>query len=683
MFETLENRRLLTTIVNGPLVVDGTAANDTILITQSNNVITVKLNGAIETYYASSAGGGNWFNSYYAVTKIVVNGLGGNDVIKGETAISKPFEIRGGPGNDSIQGGSGNDMLYGGLGSSPTNISAESGQDTIDGGWGDDFIQASYYKAGKLYGSYRNDTIIGSNGDDTVYGGSGNDSISAGVGEDWLCGEAGNDTISGGDDSDVIDGGDDNDSINGGNGSDWLEGGAGWDTLKGDAGNDTLKGNAGGDRLLGGANVDTVSYESYSQNLIINVDIFSNDGPAGEFDEVGSDVEVIVGGSGNDQITAGAFASQLIGNGGADTLKGGAANDILTGGAGNDVLHGMGGNDALFGNDSDDNLFGGAGDDRLSGDAGSDTLVAIGGGGHDTLLGGAGDLDSFWMDAGGFETADVEPHEVDARAMHQVASFANGAGTEPNGEDLADPAVSDPSQDFYISTNPFAGNRLFGSTGPSRDDVRQAGLGTCWFLATLSAVADQNPNLIRQSVVELGDGSYAVMFFEDGDPKFYRVDSDLPVFSAGALAYAQPGQQGAMWVPIMEKAYAFHEGDGDYEEIEGGSSDTAYDDLGIANESIDVDDDNVLQTIADQLAAGRAVTIDTVSGDFTMGDTLVANHVYTVISVNVAAGTIRLRNPWGSDAGGGFVQGADDGYVNFSFDQAFRDLTEDFWVGFV
>jgi len=47
-----------------------------------------------------------------------------------------------------------------------------------------------------------------------------------------------------------------------------------------------------------------------------------------------------------------------------------------------------------------------------------------------------------------------------------------------------------------------------------------------------------------------------------------------------------------------------------------------------------------------------------------------SNDVYTVISVDLAANTITLRNPWGTDAGGaangGWVQGSDDGYITIT-----------------
>ena len=76
-----------------------------------------------------------------------------------------------------------------------------------------------------------------------------------------------------------------------------------------------------------------------------------------------------------------------------------------------------------------------------------------------------------------------------------------------------------------------------------------------------------------------------------------------------------------------------------------------------------------LSDIAGQLALGKAMTTGTDDGDFTLGDHVVLDHAYTVISVDLNANTITLRNPWGNDAGsaaGAWVQGANDGYVTFT-----------------
>jgi len=51
----------------------------------------------------------------------------------------------------------------------------------------------------------------------------------------------------------------------------------------------------------------------------------------------------------------------------------------------------------------------------------------------------------------------------------------------------------------------FSSQSLFASSGPSKDDIHQGGLGDCYFLAGLSAVAKTAPNVIQQSIVDLGD----------------------------------------------------------------------------------------------------------------------------------------------------------------------------------
>lgn len=83
----------------------------------------------------------------------------------------------------------------------------------------------------------------------------------------------------------------------------------------------------------------------------------ADDGAAGEGDNIGGDVEMVIGGSGADYITAGAVAATdviLIGGAGNDTLVGGGGNDDLCGGPGNDrlmpwIAGAGGGNDILAG----------------------------------------------------------------------------------------------------------------------------------------------------------------------------------------------------------------------------------------------------------------------------------------------------------------------------------------------
>src|SRR5207245_7533229 len=65
----------------------------------------------------------------------------------------------------------------------------------------------------------------------------------------------------------------------------------------------------------------------------------------GEADNVASDVETLLGGTGNDSLTGGAANNRLVGNAGNDTLSGAAGDDTMDGGLGADVFNGGDGND--------------------------------------------------------------------------------------------------------------------------------------------------------------------------------------------------------------------------------------------------------------------------------------------------------------------------------------------------
>lgn len=203
-----------------------------------------------------------------------------------------------------------------------------------------------------------------------------------------LVGGSGNDTLSGGPEDDVFDGG------------------SGTDTLRGDAGADLLDGGLDADTLSGGADVDTVSFAGRLGDVIADIDNDPDDGESGEGDNIRTDVQNVIGGSGNDV---------LIGSLGNNTLNGGIGDDSFEGGLGADVFNGGPGTDTLSyetrsapvtvdtdgeaddGQDTEgdnaqtdvENLIGGSAADTLTGNSGSNLIV--GGDGSDVLLGDHGD----------------------------------------------------------------------------------------------------------------------------------------------------------------------------------------------------------------------------------------------------------------------------------------------------
>ncbi|QNM95695.1 calcium-binding protein [Chitinimonas koreensis] len=310
----------------------------------------------------------------------------------------------------------------------------------------------------EIYGGSGADTIMGLMGDDSLYGQDGNDSIDGGEGNDLLDGGKGNDTLIGGagNDSYVIDSvGDvvtetstlateidtavvrisgytlaanvenlvlDGAALTGsGNAlNNVLTGTAGNNIFNGGAGDDTLIGGLGNDILDGGAGNDTASYADSTAAVTVSLAVTTaQDTGAAGIDTL-SNIENLIGGSGNDSLSGNAQANRLDGGKGSDTLTGGAGNDTYvvdnvgdvvvesstlaseidtvvarisgytlganvenlvldgaaltgSGNALNNVLTGTAGNNIFNAAAGDDTLIGGLGNDILDGGAGSDT----------------------------------------------------------------------------------------------------------------------------------------------------------------------------------------------------------------------------------------------------------------------------------------------------------------------
>ena len=209
--------------------------------------------------------------------------------------------------------------------------------------------------------------------------------------------------------------------VNGGDGEDTIITGDGNDTITGGPRGDRLSPGRGRDVVIGGNGHDTLDLSSRTDDLSVDLDNVADDGAAVEGANYHADIEVILGGAGNDRIDGRGLASQIVGGLGNDTLwgaaniSGGGGHDrmtgdgnrnVLYGDSGNDTIDAGGGDDAVYagpgrdrinagsgndyvqGNRGDDSIRGGDGDDALYGDDGDDTLR--GGGGRDRLHGGPG-----------------------------------------------------------------------------------------------------------------------------------------------------------------------------------------------------------------------------------------------------------------------------------------------------
>lgn len=376
------------------------------------------------------------------------------------------------------------------------------------------------------------------------------------------------------------------------------------------------------------------------------------------------------------------------------------------------ILKGGLGNDSLGGGSGHDRLYGGAGTNMLFGADGDDVLVSVGGANNDKLIGGAGD-DSYWLDADATETVtDISAAEAKAGAVHRVSEFTNSKETETTlkkvktvrkvlnkrgklrrrkvvelvettrvipatkeliGQNLLDPTITRAASGYQN----FGDRLLFPDGGPALTDINQGQIGSCYFLAVLSSIAKTNPDFLKQTIVELGDGTYAVQFKKAGSNVYVRVDADLPVAGGGGLAYVSFGAQGAIWVALIEKAWAsFRTGAASYASIDGGWMDESYKSLGMSNSStMSGTAQTILAGMAAALHAGHSVTFAVATPS--AGSNLVGYHAYTVdqviIGIDGKPTSVRLRNPWGVD---GYTcnDGINDGYLTVSADQAAKSL---------
>ena len=279
----------------------------------------------------------------------IVSGGSAADTLTGDGSANT---LNGNGGNDTLIGGAGADVLNGGDGNDTFDEEdASNGGDTFNGGAGTDTVDYSQRDQAL---TVTMDGVAANDGEALE-----TDNVKVDV--ENLIGGSGADNITGNLLANVITGGD---------GADVLTGGLGNDTFhEGDETN-------GGDTFNGGDGSDTVDYSARTEDLTVTMDgVTADDGEASETDNVKSDVENLLAGSGDDTLTGGS---------GANDISGGDGDDTISGGAGNDTLNGEGDDDTMSGGPGDDILDGGEGDNDFTCGAGDDIAFNEGDGSVDT-----------------------------------------------------------------------------------------------------------------------------------------------------------------------------------------------------------------------------------------------------------------------------------------------------------
>lgn len=363
-------------------------------------------------------------------------------------------------------------------------------------------------------------TFTGGSGNETFSGYGGADKFNGFAGKDTFQGNDGDDTINGGDGDDVLDGGVGNDTINGQANDDVLNGGMGDDTLSGGDGDDVLEGGAGTDTLnsgAGGPDGDTLSYQSDTAGVTVNLSILTASHGDAEGDILQGTFGTLIGGSGSDKLEGSANGEIIRGGDAFDTIDGAGGDDVLEGGAGGDIIFsgtmslnskdtlsyehdtvgvtvnlatnttsgGDAGSDVLFGvfgkligGSGDDFLVGRAnvdqiiegrlGNDVINGSTGNDTLdggegndTAIGNDGNDTIAGGLGNDDL--QGSGGNDTLSGGDGNDNLNGGGDNDTLNGGAGNDTItgglGADIMDGGDGDDSLADLLGDGTFLGGK--------------------------------------------------------------------------------------------------------------------------------------------------------------------------------------------------------------------------------
>lgn len=364
------------------------------------------------------------------------------------------------------------------------------------------------------------------------------------------------------------------------------------------------------------------------------------------------------------------------------TINNNGGAEMITGSFGALAIHAGSGGSTITVNPSvkiDTFVYGGAGKDIINNDAtGStagayNTVVTIGGG-SDTVSGN-GVSTYFWVDSS--DTVNATVADIAGGRVQTVSAFYQPWSTDPNNANyvplqLLGQNLKDPTDSGVEQTVP--GTSLWGA-GPALNDVRQGQLGDCFLMASLDSLAFSEPARLYQIAVDLGDGTYAVRFVRSGVVSYVRVDADLSSLQAAVSS------SGGMWVPVIEKAYAYYRtGANTYASLDTGWMYATLQDLGCAASNILIPspasetaqtDSALAATIESGLAAGHGLSIGT-PATILDGAPLIASHAYAVLGVYydsaAASWEIQLRNPWGFD-GAGNDGNPNDGIVTISFAQ--------------
>jgi hypothetical protein len=252
-------------------------------------------------------------------------------------------------------------------------------------------------------------------------------------------------------------------------------------------------------------------------------------------------------------------------------------------------------------------------------------------------------------------------------AIRDLKSPKDSAGQrdgkiEALGHDIPlDPPPKDPGYSAHPTWR-YTADDLY-THEPTAGDIHQDGIGDCYLDATIGAIANANPQWIRDRIkFDDETGQFDVTLWDGHTWQHVSVTQDdvTTDISHHGASWRDNGQpKAALWPSVLESAYAkFHSPEQSFPHaldsgITGGQGRDAMQAL-TGNQGHNIDpqkvwwtDQHLDQDITQGLANHQPITIATGNN----GGPLVSNHVYIVegITGTGSDAQVIMRNPWESN----------------------------------
>jgi Calpain family cysteine protease len=229
----------------------------------------------------------------------------------------------------------------------------------------------------------------------------------------------------------------------------------------------------------------------------------------------------------------------------------------------------------------------------------------------------------------------------------------------------------------------FTYENLYSGTGtserPKASDIRQDAIGDCYFVAVAGAMAQGQPDRIKDAIKFNDDkDTFTVTMYKDVGGKAQQVKVEVTqaeiadnIKRQGGSVLDNNGQKTPVWPAVMETAYAkmndtnHKDGLGQgYNKIDQGgwARDAMFALTGTKGVDLSRSDANnigeakVFERINNAMTSGRAVTLSTDPESGKKQDGLIDNHVYMVTRVHKDKNgdmMVDLRNPHATNMSAG------------------------------